>query len=206
MVWAVLLAVVVGDVVAVLIFKRVLSLTHRRPEEAAKDRPSLWWLASLGLVWGWLAWRLAYEPWPILTLWLPLSAAFAWLAAIDVDVSRLPDRILLPTAVWTVLCIVLAMWITGPSVGVDAPLAALLSAGGFGVIHFVGRGELGFGDVKLAAIIGAATVTVSWEAVFYALIAACVLAIAWAVARRAERLAFGPWLALGAVMAVGLVR
>jgi len=37
MVWAVLLAVVVGDVVAVLIFKRVLSLTHRRPEEAAKE-------------------------------------------------------------------------------------------------------------------------------------------------------------------------
>lgn len=206
MVWWVLLAVVVGDIVAVVIFRHVLRLTHRRPDEADRDRPSLWWLAFLGLVWGWLTFRLGYEPWPLLTLWLPLSAALAWLAAIDVDVSRLPDRILLPTAAWTILCIALAMWITGPSVAVDAPLAALLTAGGFGVIHFLGRGELGFGDVKLAAIIGAATVTVSWAAVFYALIAACVLAIAWAAARRASRLAFGPWLALGAVMAVGLVR
>ena len=206
MLWLVLLAVVAGDVVAVLIFRRVLRLTHRRPDEESRERPSLWWLAFLGLVWGWLTWRLADAPWPILTLWLPLSGLLAWLAAIDVDVSRLPDRILLPTAVWTVLCIAIDMWITGPSVGADAPLAALMSAGIFGVIHFVGRGELGFGDVKLSAIIGAATVTVSWPAVFYGLIAGCVLALAWALARRAEKLAFGPWLALGAVMAVGLVR
>ena len=206
MIWAVFVAVLVGDVAAVLILRRVLRLGHRRPEEVSKDRPSLWWLAFLGPAWAWLTWSLASEPWPILTLWLPLSAAFAWLSAIDADVSRLPDRVLLPTAVWTILCIVLAMWITGPSVGVDAPLAALLCAGAFGVIHVVGRGGLGFGDVKLAGIIGAATVTVSWAAVFYALVAAGVLAIAWAAARRASRLAFGPWLALGAVMSVGLVR
>jgi leader peptidase (prepilin peptidase)/N-methyltransferase len=204
MLWMVLLAVVVGDVVAVLIFRRVLRLTHRRPDEASRRHPSLWWLAFLGLAWGWLAWRLASEPWPILALWLPLSAAFAWLAAIDADVSRLPDRILVPSAIWTALCIALTMWITGPSAGINALIAALLSGGGFGLFHLYGRGALGFGDVKLAAIIGAATVLLSWSAVFYALIAGCVLAIAWATARREEVLAFGPWLALGAVMAVGL--
>ena len=206
MLWGVLLAVVTGDIVAALIFRRVLRLTHRRPDEAAMARPSLWWLSFLGLGWGWLVWRLGSGPWPILLLWLPLSALFAWLAAIDVDVARLPDRLLVTAAAWTIVAVVLTMWITDASAGPNAVLAALVSAGGFGVLHFVGRGVLGFGDVKLAAIIGAATVTVSWEAVFYALIAACMLAIAWAVARRAERLAFGPWLALGAVMAVGLVR
>ncbi len=206
MVWAVLLAVVAGGVVAVLIFRRVLRLGHRRPEEASKDRPSLWWLAFLGPAWGWLTWSLSNQSWLILTLWLPLSAAFAWLSAIDADVSRLPDRILLPTAVWTILCIAMAMWITGPSVGGDAALAALLCAGAFGVTHVVGRGELGVGDVKLAGVIGAATVTVSWTAVFYALVAAGLLAIAWATARRVSRLAFGPWLSLGAVMSVALVR
>jgi leader peptidase (prepilin peptidase)/N-methyltransferase len=206
MLWLVLLAVVAGDVVAVLIFRRVLRLGHRRPNEAPTSRPPLWWLAFLGLAWGWLTWFLGNGPWPILALWLPLSAAFAWLAAIDLDVSRLPDRILLPTAIWTVLCIALTMWITDPAAGVNAFLAALVSAGGFGVIHFVGRGELGFGDVKLAAIIGAATVLVSWAAVAYALLAGCILAIAWALARRDRVLAFAPWLALGAVMAVGLAR
>jgi prepilin signal peptidase PulO-like enzyme (type II secretory pathway) len=56
--------------------------------------------------------------------------------------------------------------------------------------------------VKLAAVIGAATALVSWTAVLYALVAGCVLAIAWAIARRRRELAFGPWLALGAVLAV----
>lgn len=204
MLWLVLLAVVVGDGVAVLIFRRLLSLRHRRVHESAHPQPSLWWLAFLGLAWGWLVWKLADAPWPVLALWLPLSASLAWLAAVDVDVSRLPDRLLGPTAVWTILCVGLTMWITGPSVGLDALLAAAVSAGGFGVIHVVGRGELGFGDVKLAGIIGAATVLVSWAAVAYALLAACVLALAWAAARRERALAFGPWLALGAVMAVGL--
>jgi len=206
MVWAVLLAVVAGDIVAVLIFRGLLRYRHRRPDDAAKSHPSLWWLAFLGLAWAWLVWRLGTEPWPLLALWLPFSAALALLAAIDADVSRLPDRILAPTAIWTILCVVLTMWISDPSAGANAFLAALVSAGCFGVIHFVGRGELGFGDVKLAAIIGAATAVVSWAAVAYALIAACLLAIAWGLARRDRVLAFGPWLALGAVMAVGLAR
>jgi leader peptidase (prepilin peptidase)/N-methyltransferase len=74
------------------------------------------------------------------------------------------------------------------------------------ILHLTGRGALGFGDVKLAAVIGAATALVSWSAVLYALVAGCILTIAWAAARRQRELAFGPWLALGAVMAVGLAR
>jgi len=35
--------------------------------------------------------------------------------------------------------------------------------------------RLGFGDVKLAAVIGAATALVSWTAVLYALVAGCVV-------------------------------
>jgi leader peptidase (prepilin peptidase) / N-methyltransferase len=206
MIWALALAVIAGDVVGVLIFRHVQRLGHRLPDEARRSRPSVWWLAFLGPVWGLLVWRLASEPWPLLVLWLPLSAALAWLAAVDQDVSRLPDRLLTGTAAWTGVSILLRMWITGPSVGIEAVLAALLSAGGFAVIHFVGRGERGFGDIKLAAIIGAAAVTVSWPTAFYALVGACVLALAWGAARRDATFAFGPWLAVGAVLAVGLAR
>ena len=201
------LAVVAGALVGVLIRWRVRRLTHRRPEESSSSTLAVWWLIPLVAAgWGWLTWRLLYAPWPILTLWLPLSAALAWLAAVDLDVARLPDRILVPAAIWTALGGGVTMWITSPLAGVGAILAAALCGGSFWILHLTGRGALGFGDVKLAAVIGAATALVSWSAVLYALVAGCILTIAWAAARRQRELAFGPWLALGAVMAVGLAR
>jgi leader peptidase (prepilin peptidase)/N-methyltransferase len=201
------LAIVAGALVGALVRWRVRRLTHRRPEDSSSSTPTAWWLIPLVAGgWGWLTWRLADAPWPILTLWLPLSAALAWLAAVDLDVARLPDRILIPTAIWTALGVGATLWITGPLAGVEAILAAALCGGGFWILHLAGRGALGFGDVKLAAVIGAATALVSWSAVLYALVAGCILTIAWAAARRQRELAFGPWLALGAVMAVGLAR
>jgi leader peptidase (prepilin peptidase)/N-methyltransferase len=182
-------------------------LTHRRADESPKSTPPVWWLIPLvAASWGWLTWRLLDAPWPILTLWLPLSAALAWLAAVDLDVARLPDRILVPAAIWTAGRIGLTLWITGPLAALGAILAAALCGGGFWILHLTGRDALGFGDVKLAAVIGAAAALVSWSAVLYALVAGCILTIAWAAARRQRELAFGPWLALGAVVAVGLAR
>jgi len=200
-------AVVAGALVGALVRWRMRRLTHRRADESPNSAPPVWWLIPLVAVsWGWLTWRLLDAPWPILTLWLPLSAALAWLAAVDLDVARLPDRILVPAAVWTAGCIGLTLWITGPLAALGAILAAALCGGGFWILHLTGRGALGFGDVKLAAVIGAATALVSWSAVLYALVAGCILTIAWAAARRQRELAFGPWLALGAVLAVGLAR
>jgi len=199
------LAAVAGALVGALVRWRVRRFDHRRPEEASNSTPGIRWLIPLVATgWGWLTWRLLDAPWPILTLWLPLSAALAWLAAVDLDVTRLPDRILVPAAVWTTLGVAVTMWTTGPLAGAGAILAAAFCGGGFQILHLVGGGRLGFGDVKLAAVIGAAAALVSWTAVLYALIAGCILALAWAAARRRRELAFGPWLALGAVLAVGM--
>jgi leader peptidase (prepilin peptidase) / N-methyltransferase len=201
------LAIVAGALVGALVRWRVRRHTHRRADESPSSTLAVWWLIPLVAAgWGWLTWRLMDAPWPILTLWLPLSAALAWLAAVDLDVARLPDRILVPAAIWAALGVGVTMWITGPLASVGAILAAALCGGSFWILHLAGRGALGFGDVKLAAVIGAATALVSWTAVLYALVAGCVLALAWAAARRRRELAFGPWLALGAVLAVGLAR
>ena len=98
-------------------------------EEASTSIRTVWWLIPLvAASWGWLTWRLLYAPWPILTLWLPLSAALAWLAAVDLDVARLPDRILVPAAIWTALGVGATLWITGPLAGVGA-LGAVLAVG-----------------------------------------------------------------------------
>ncbi len=82
-------------------------------------------------------------------MWVGL-AALEWLAAVDLDVARLPDRILVPATIWTTLGVAVTMWITSPLAGAGASLAAALCGGGFQILHLVGGGKLGFGDVKLA--------------------------------------------------------
>jgi prepilin signal peptidase PulO-like enzyme (type II secretory pathway) len=70
-------------------------------------------------------------------------------AATDLLAFRVPDAITLPS-------ILLALGLAGlHGAAVNALLAALLAATAFGSIVLLTRGGLGFGDVKLAALIGA---------------------------------------------------
>ena len=131
----------------------------------------------------------------------------AALSVIDIRTHTLPDRLVLPAYPVAGTLLGAGGLLSGHPAHLWRALAGLLALGAlYWVLWAVHPAGMGFGDVKLAGVIGAATVTVSWTAVFYALVAAGVLAIAWATARRVSRLAFGPWLSLGAVMSVALVR
>jgi prepilin signal peptidase PulO-like enzyme (type II secretory pathway) len=77
-------------------------------------------------------------------------------------------------------------------------IPTIWTALGVGATLWITGPLAGVGAILAAALCGGA--------VLYALVAGCVLAIAWAIARRRSELAFGPWLALGAVLAVGLAR
>jgi leader peptidase (prepilin peptidase)/N-methyltransferase len=83
-------------------------------------------------------------------------------------------------------------------------IAAAVCAATFWALHLASRGALGFGDVKLAAILSGAVAAVAWQSVVWALLGACGLALVWAAVTRRRDIAFGPWLALGAIVAVGL--
>jgi leader peptidase (prepilin peptidase)/N-methyltransferase len=152
-----------------------------------------------------VTWRLGDDPWPVLLLWLPLVPLLASLAAVDLDVGRLPDRLLLPAAAWTVVCIVLLGIQQHSLTGLLAAAAAsVLCGASFWAMHLASRGALGFGDVKLAAIVGAAVAAVAWQSLVWALLGACALGLVWAGITRRREIAFGPWLAFGAIVAVGL--
>lgn len=202
----VIVALVLGALAGAAVAVRVRSGSHRRAGESGRPTPrTLWVVAAVAFGCAWLTWRLAGAPWPILLLWLPLVPALVALAAIDLDVRRLPDSLLLPVAGWVALCLVLLVVAQQRPAGLVVPvIAAALCGGTFWALHLASRGALGLGDVKLVAILGAAVAAVAWQFVVWALLVACAAALLAAAVTRRRELAFGPWLALGAVVAAGL--
>jgi leader peptidase (prepilin peptidase)/N-methyltransferase len=184
-------------------------LTYRiiGPRHDERDRPhpgSRWWVpVALALVWLTLATAFAQERWPWLVLWLPVTAIGVWLAAVDLDVQRLPDKVHFPLAVYAaiagaLLCIFgWGDWRTALG---GAAGAGLL----FGFLHVISRGRLGFGDVKLVVVLGWCLGLMGLSPVFYGLMLASLLGIVYSLITRAKTFAFGPWLLLGAAVSAAL--
>lgn len=134
---------------------------------------------------------------------IPLAVAGPWLAAVDFDVLRIPNRVLAPTAAATLIVVVGIAAAAREWAGVLVPIASGLLAGGvFAAVHLATKGGIGFGDAKLAGAIalavgplGAAT---AWVSIFTGSLAA----LAWNMStRRSGPVAYGPWLLCGACVA-----
>lgn len=168
-----------------------------------RDLPSpgsRWWMtAACTLAWAGVAWR-AGADWRMYLLWLPFATIGLYLAAVDLDVHRLPDRAQAGLAV-AGLVAGLVVWWAEPrrwlaALGVTVAVGLL-----FWLIHLIGRGALGFGDVKLVATCGWLLGLIGLTAVWVGLVLACALAVAAAAIRRTKTVAFGPWLVVGTLLA-----
>jgi len=149
---------------------------YRYDDETHLPRRRVWWVVpALGLGEAVLGWRLAGTPAVLATF----ALALVWmigLAAIDVDVRRLPDRWTLPAYPAA------ALLLAGCAVGEGAWgswWSALGCAVGSGVAYLVlsmlNPAGLGLGDVKLAGGIGMLTGWFGWPAAFAAIFVAFVL-------------------------------
>ncbi|HNS51333.1 MAG TPA: A24 family peptidase [Anaerolineae bacterium] len=126
------------------------------------------------------------------------TALLLALSLVDLRVRRLPDALLLLLLAWAA---VEAAWLGRPT-WLSAGAGLLFGGGLFLLIALVRRGAMGAGDVKLAAVLGAAlgfpdVVT----ALLWGVLAGGLAALALLVTRRAGRkdyMAYGPYLALGA--------
>lgn len=139
-----------------------------------------------------------------------LGAVSVALAAIDLDVRRLPDRIVLPSAVVGVVLLGGADLLRGDLVaagtaGAGAGAAALL----FAVLWFAKPGGMGLGDVKLAAVLGLFLGQLGLAQLVVGVTGGFVLGgcfgIALLLVRRSGRgtaIPFGPWMLLGAWVGV----
>jgi len=131
---------------------------------------------------------------------VPLAVAGPWLAAIDFDVLRIPNRVLAPTAVASMLVVVGITVATQAWMTLVVPTVATLATGGaFAAVHFASKAGIGFGDVKVAAIIGLALGSLGLEVVWLSIMVGSLGALVWVKARcRDGPIPYGPWLLCGA--------
>ena len=144
-----------------------------------------------------------------LPAYLYLAAISVALAVIDLDVMRLPDKIVLPSYV-------VALVLLAPAVIVErswttagrALIAAALLYVGYFILAAMPRG-MGGGDLKLAPLIGFYLGWLGWSSVvigaFSAFVFGGIVGAALMLLRRANRksrIPFGPYMLAGAFLAV----
>jgi leader peptidase (prepilin peptidase)/N-methyltransferase len=185
-------------------FAAILGLASTRPLTAAvrahtpPNAPALAFAAS-----GLLALLAAGQrPLAVTAVLAALTVLGVALAAVDAAVHRLPDALVLPA--WPLTATALAL--TGDH---DALLRALAASAVclavYAAVHLTAPAALGFGDVKLAALLGLPLGWLSWPTVATATVTTLALGAAWAlIAARAGRthIPYGPSMLLGAHIAV----
>lgn len=147
---------------------------------------------------------------PALPAYLYFVAAAISLALIDIDLKLLPNGIVLPSYP------VLAMGLAIAAVVLDNPAALVRSAicgmalyAFYCLLAFIHPAGMGFGDVKLAGIIGAMLGFLSYQALFVGAFAAFLiggvfgcLAIAFRRGSRKSEVPFAPFMIIGALVAI----
>ncbi len=143
--------------------------------------------------------------------------AYLWFAGVaitltitDLDHKRIPNRILYPGTIAATVLLGAGAALDGDLGGFARSLIG--GAGYFGLlllIALVARGGFGFGDVKLAFLLGEFAAFRSWEAAFVAVFAAFLvgglLSIVLLAMRRVGRkdaIPFGPSMVLGVLIAI----
>ncbi len=198
-------ATIAGALVGLGLMRNLATLRYRHSEEVNFPKPApVWWLVPLlAAAWGTLTWRHTDDAWPILVLWLPLTAALGWLSAVDLDVQRLPDKILLSSAGWTILILAAdAIYSGNPRPALTAAGIGLTVGLGAWTLHLASCGAIGFGDIKLVTLLAANLAIINPVLVLLALLGACLIAIAVYMLTRQRELPFGPWLTLAFTLAV----
>ena len=92
-----------GALLGLVIRWRVSTLEYRHDDEASQAPPGArWWIpCAVAAASGFLAWRFGIARWPLLLPTLPIAWFGPWLSAIDLDVRRLPNRLLATHAAFT---------------------------------------------------------------------------------------------------------
>lgn len=189
-------------------------LTARGRCRSCKEPIARWVLGielTTGAALGLIAWQVGWST--SLAPALALATGLIAISAVDMVYSRIPTRFVYLTA--------LAVVVTGIPRLVDVPDSAIGAAVGgglclvsLGTMHLASPQMLGFGDVRLATLIGATVGWLSWtadEPVFRPLghvVSAMILAgllgsvigvVLLVIRRRNVAYPFGPCLAAGAV-------
>lgn len=145
-------------------------------------------------------------------VWLYLSAVGLALALIDLETRRLPNPIVLPSYAVVAVLLVIGTWLEGDW---GSMLRALIGGTGLWVLYYVlmvvREGGMGYGDVKLAGLLGGALAWLSWgvfaTGAFGAFLVGGLVSVVLMAVRKAglkSTIPFGPWIVVGALLAVAV--
>lgn len=152
------------------------------------------------------------HPWPMATAWALLAGAGAVLALCDLHTTYLPHTLMRPLTIATVLCVAMRLAQAQRSGGLGTvatgtAAAVLVATGSFWLLWRVGGG-LGFGDVRLVAVLALDAGPLGLGTWYTGLLAGTVLGAVGGIAVRLWRrrrpsalgtaFAYGPALWLGA--------
>ncbi len=169
--------------------------------------------AVTGLLFGLTAWYAGYS-WTLPAL-LYLVAVAVVLTLIDLDTRRLPNAIVLPSYGVALALLTLASLNPGGEASWSPLLCALVGAAAMFAVYFllmvVYPSGMGFGDVKLAGVLGLYLGWVGWGALVVGWFAAFLLGGAFSVgllvtgrAGRKTGIPFGPWMLAGALVGIAV--
>lgn len=151
--------------------------------------------------------RIGFDP--ALPAFLVFSAALIAVAVIDLETRTIPKRIVWPTTAAGALLLTGAALIEGdPTRVLLATAGALAAFFAFFLIHLVSPRGLGFGDVRLSALLGLFLGWLGWGYVALGLFAGFLLgSLAGVIAllrgsSRKSALPFGPFMAVGALLTI----
>jgi leader peptidase (prepilin peptidase)/N-methyltransferase len=208
-------AVVTGAVVASVLLGRLVVARLPEPADGAgkvryADLVSTGFVVGCALVSGataligWLAVPTVQQP-----LWWVLATFGVMLAAVDARTTWLPLH--LTRLAWATMSVaglfallLGAGWASLLRAGAGAAVAGLL----YLVVWRIARGGFGFGDVRFAPLIGAATAADSWSLLVTGLFAGSVLGAVYgglrSVRRRAGPFPYAPAMLAGAYLTCGI--
>ncbi|MDN5797922.1 MAG: prepilin peptidase [Intrasporangium sp.] len=205
-------AAFVGLVAGAVLQSQLVHLRYRLEDERRLPKRSAVWVIPATIVLTVLIWAILAPGHPpiVPTTYVVASWTIVALAFIDLDVHRLPDHIQLPS--YPILAVLLfgCSYLTGDW---GALLRAGICGAGLWLFYFLlifalPPGSIGFGDVKLAGLLGLLLGWLGWGhvaiATIVAFVVAGVLAAALLMSRRKDRggFAYGPSMLLGAAVAL----
>lgn len=143
---------------------------------------------------------------------IPFVVFLSAMTVIDLRELRIPDKLTRPASVAAIPLLGLSFLTDGLDVSlVGALLGALVMGAFYFILFFIYPAGMGFGDVKLAPIIGAQLGFFGWIPVARGVIAAylivgpiAILLLVFGRAHRKTGFPFGPFMAAGSVVALVL--
>ncbi|MFT5268529.1 MAG: leader peptidase (prepilin peptidase)/N-methyltransferase [Acidimicrobiales bacterium] len=159
---------------------------------------------------GLMVWAFGLD-WVLVSL-IPFVIFLSATTVIDLRELRIPDKLTKPAAIAAVPLLALSLLSDWDDISLVRALLGALAMGAFYfTLFFIYPAGMGFGDVKLAPIIGAQLGLFGWVPEVRGLIAAyfivgpvAVLLLIFGRARMKTEFPFGPFMAIGAIVALVL--